>query len=198
MANMLKGLIVGLDLDGVCADYIAAMRQVTADSLGVASADLPEKRSWGFEDWGIAHEQWKVLHREAVNERRVFRDADMITGADTAVRCLHDAGAVVRVITNRLCDDSDPVKVFADTSQWLNTRGIPYDELCFVADKSTVAADVYVDDSPSVLEALAAAGRTAVVFDWPYNRTAPGIRARGWAEALPLIFEIGGRVRAAA
>ena len=199
MARELEGIVVGLDLDGVCADYVGAFARVAAKALGVEPGDLPEKRSWSWEDWGLTHEQWSGLHLEAVNVHRVFRDADLIAGADTAVRCLSDAGASVRVITNRLCNRSDPVTVFSDTARWLDKHEIAYDELCFVNDKTTVAADIYIDDSPHVLERLAAAGCEAIVFDWPYNRDAPGLRVRDWSEALALIMDLGNhRARAAA
>ena len=44
--------VLGVDLDGVCADHTGAFRQIVAEELGVDPQSLPEERSWGFEEWG--------------------------------------------------------------------------------------------------------------------------------------------------
>ena len=190
-------LVIGLDLDGVCADYIAALRPVVADLLNVDTATLGTPRLWGFEDWGLTRDSFRAAHSEAVNARRVFRTLDTIPGAVEAVRGLHTAGDTIRVVTNRLGDLADPRVVVADTAEWLSTVGLPYHELCFVADKSSVAADVYIDDSPGVLDRLAAAGRPAIVFDHLYNRHSPGIRTRDWVETLRTVDTFRATTRAA-
>ena len=127
----------------------------------------------------------------------MFRTLDTIPGAVEAVRGLHTAGDTIRVVTNRLGDLADPRVVVADTAEWLSTVGLPYHELCFVADKSSVAADVYIDDSPGVLGRLAAAGRPAIVYDHLYNRHSPGTRARNWGEILSALEPFRGTARAA-
>lgn len=190
-------LVIGLDLDGVCADYIAALRPVVAGLRNVDSGTLGTPRLWGFEDWGLDRDSFPTAHSEAVNVRRAFRTLAPIPGAVDAVRGLHEAGDTIRVITNRLGDLADPRIVVADTAEWLATVELPYDELCFVSDKASVDADVYIDDSPGVLDRLAAAGRPAIVFDHLYNRHSPGIRARNWDEILSALEPFRDAARAA-
>lgn len=195
-AGTADGLVIGLDLDGVCADYITAMRGVVADRAGLDPAELAPASSWGFTEWGLNAEGFQAAHREAVNVRRVFKTLAPIEAAVETVNSLHDAGDRIRVVTNRLCDFVDARIVVADTVEWLQAQGLKHDELCFVADKSTVTADIYIDDAPHVLARLAAAGRTALVFDQAYNRASPGIRVRDWREARAAIDAL--RVAAAA
>ena len=191
------GLVIGLDLDGVCADYIGATRPIVADMLGVDPAELGEKRDWGFTDWGLDRDGFLRMHREAVMVRRVFRHANEVAGAVEGVRRLAAEGDTIRVITNRLGDGSAGGLVVSDTMHWLVEHELPYDEVCFVADKTTVYADVYIDDAPHVLHGVAAAGRPAIVFDHPYNRDAPGIRACGWSEVLEAVTALRCARRAA-
>ena len=46
--------VLGVDLDGVCADYTTAFREIAAQELGVDQSELPLKRSWDFSEWGLS------------------------------------------------------------------------------------------------------------------------------------------------
>lgn len=47
--------VLGVDLDGVCADYTKAFRAHAAAVLGRDESSMGEQRSWRIEecDWGI-------------------------------------------------------------------------------------------------------------------------------------------------
>lgn len=179
--------VLGLDLDGVCGDYLAMMRIVASDRIGVPPADLPDPANWGLEVWFEDHAGFLSAHREAVHERRIFKTLPVITGAVEAIRSLTDDGHRVRIISNRLMDGVGREIVVGDTMGWLAANGFVWHDIAFVGgDKSVVAADVHIDDSPSVIRALASAGREVVVFEQPYNKDISGHpRARTWAEAEP-------------
>ena len=49
-------LVLGVDLDGVCADYTTAFRTIAAAELGVEQSALPLERSWDFSEWGLSRE----------------------------------------------------------------------------------------------------------------------------------------------
>ena len=181
-------IVLGVDLDGVCADYETAFRSCVAGQLGCDEADLPPQTVLdGYTQWGLTFEAFEAAHRRAVAEDRMFRRMAPLPGVSEALWELSDAGVWIRVITHRLLFSGTHEVSAADTAWWLDAHDIPYRDLCFIGDKPIVGADLYVDDSPHNLLALRAAGKTAIVFDQPYNRQLPGPRARSWDEVVRLV-----------
>lgn len=182
-----RPFVLGVDLDGVCCDHTTAFRRVVASVRGVAEDSLPLERSWGFQEWGLDDESFTELHRIAVVEHRILRDAPAIEGASDALWRLSDAGVWIRIITHRLYSNWGHATAAGDTAHWLDAERIPYRDLCFVGGKTAVDADAYVEDAPHNVEAIRGQGRTVIVFDQPYNRHLPGPRARDWGEASDIV-----------
>jgi 5'-nucleotidase len=180
--------IFGVDLDGVCGDYGAALQEVVAADLGVTPEALGPQVSWEFGEWGLDRAAFDRLHRSAVLEHRILRTMPPIAGAAEALWRLSDAGVWIRVITHRLCVNWGHAVAVADTVEWLDGTGIPYRDLCFLGNKPQVEADAYVDDAPHNIESLRDAGNIAIVFDQPYNRHVGGLRAVGWEEVEQLVI----------
>jgi 5'-nucleotidase len=184
------GLVLGVDLDGVCGDYSGALRRSVAARRGVDPASLPEQRSFGvFEEWGLDAATYREAHRAAVVEDRIFRTMPALPGVADALWRLSDAGIWIRIITHRLLFNWAHEITAADTAAWLDLQRIPYRDLCFVGDKPTVGADLYVDDSPRNVLALREAGRRVIVFDQPYNRDLGGPRATDWDQLAGMVLE---------
>ena len=181
--------VLGLDLDGVCGDYLAAMRRVASDRAGVPPDQLPDPKNWGLESWFVDRAGFLSAHREAVHERRIFRSLPVIEGAVEAISALAGRGHQIRIVSNRILDSVGRSLVIGDTLEWLANNGFVWHDIAFVTgDKSAVAADVNIDDSPAVIRALVNAGRQVVVFEQPYNTQIShplSLRARTWAEAEP-------------
>ncbi len=185
------GFVLGVDLDGVCGDYIGTFRRIVAEKLGVPAESLTREVSWGCTEWGVtSEEEFDALHRHAVLERHMFRHMDLIPGAADALWRLSDAGVWIRIVTHRLYVNWGHAITAGDTAEWLDTAEIPYRDLCFIAAKSSVNADAFIDDAPHQIEDLRAAGHTVIVFDQPYNRDLPGPRATNWAEAEELVRDL--------
>lgn len=181
---------LGLDLDGVCGDYTGEFRHFVARYLGVHPDTLPPQRAWDFVNagWGIASgEDFLRLHGDAVRDG-LFRSMPPMPGVSAALWELSDAGVDIRIITHRLVVKNLHGITAADTVTWLDRHHIPYRDLCFVARKSQVDADIYVDDAPHNVLALRAASCQVIVFDAPYNRDLPGPRAADWDHAKELIL----------
>jgi 5'-nucleotidase len=177
------GLVIGVDLDGVCADYESALRSSVAARRGIDPASLPPQRATGsFSEWGLTPATFEDAHRRAVVEDRIFRTMQPYPDVAEVLWRLSDAGVWIRIITHRLLFNRAHEISAADTAWWLDAHRIPYRDLCFIGDKATVGADLYVDDSPHNIIALRGAGRTAVVFDQPYNQHLDGPRVRSWLE----------------
>jgi 5'(3')-deoxyribonucleotidase len=182
--------VLGVDLDGVCADYTSAFRQVAALEWGVPASELTTEVSWDFGEWGLDRDAFLELHRRSVQDHRMFRDMPAMPGVADALWRLSDAGVWIRIITHRLVTNWGHALIVSDTVEWLDTHRIPYRDLCFLGRKPEAQADAYVEDAPHNIEALRASGNTVVVFDQPYNRDLPGPRVADWSEAEVVIAEL--------
>src|SRR5262245_11605617 len=93
-------IVLGVDLDGVCADFYGHMRTIAAEWFERPVDELPENVSYGLPEWGItSKDQYASLHRFAVTGRGLFREAPMIPGARKVLRRLSDEGYRIRIIT---------------------------------------------------------------------------------------------------
>jgi|SRR6266550_7548884 5' nucleotidase, deoxy (Pyrimidine), cytosolic type C protein (NT5C) len=77
----LKGTILDVDLDGVCADFYGKMREIASEWFERPVDELPLEVSYGLHEWGImTPDQYASLHRFAVTQRGLFEDSPMIPG----------------------------------------------------------------------------------------------------------------------
>lgn len=202
--------ILAVDLDGVCADYTKALRQVLEREHSIGSPhlppdfdphNLPEAPTWNFENWGLTLPQYTALHDLAVRDYRIMRDMEMIEGCADALWRLSDAGAWIRLVTHRIYTNWGHNVVVRDTSEWLDKHQVPYRDLCFLSAKASVASHAAIDDAPHQVLKLREAGRHVIVFDAPHNQEVEGPRAYGWAEVeaqvMTLLTEHYGNVEQA-
>ena len=191
------GIVLGVDLDGVCADYEGAFRTSVSRQLAREPDALPPQTVMdAYSQWGLTFEQFEEAHRRAVLDDRMFRHMEPLPGVSEALWELSDLGVWIRIITHRLIFNWAHETSAADTAAWLDEHRIPYRDLCFIGDKPDVGADLYVDDSPGNVVSLRAAGRTAIVFDQPSNRGLPGPRAHNWADVVAMVrAELDARAR---
>jgi len=181
-------VVLGVDLDGVCADFYARMREIAAEWLEVELSSLTKDVSYGLTEWGIRDEDhYRQLHRFAVTQRDLFETCVPIKGAATTLRRLSDEGYRIRIITHRLFINFFHEASVRQTIRWLDKHGIPYRDLCFMGEKDQVGADVYIDDSPDNIAALRAAGHYAICFANSANKGIEAPRARKWEEVYALI-----------
>lgn len=182
--------VLGVDLDGVCADYTAAFREVVADERGISPEDLPLHVHWDFREWGIGRDEFLDLHRHAVIRRRMFRAMPAMPGVADSLWRLSDAGVWIRIITHRLVTNWGHSVIVSDTVEWLDENRIPYRDLCFLGRKPEASAHAYVEDAPHNIDALRAGGNMVVVFDQPYNRDIDGPRATDWGEVETIVADL--------
>jgi 5'(3')-deoxyribonucleotidase len=184
------GKIIGVDLDGVCADFYGRMREIAAEWFECPIDNLTPNVSFGLDEWGIRSEvQYSSLHRFAVTQRGLFESAPMIPGARSYLRKLSDEGARIRIITHRLFIHYFHRTAVSQTIDWLDHHGIPYWDLCFMKDKEQVGADVYIEDSPRNVESLRGRGFYTICFGNSTNIAIAPPRVNSWKEAYDLIQE---------
>jgi 5'(3')-deoxyribonucleotidase len=189
MQVMSSPFVLGVDLDGTCADFYTGLRPIAAEWLGVAEQSLGSEFSWDLPEWGVARAPggYPKLHQFAVLQRDLFRILKPMPGAPQVLRRLSDMGVRIRIITHRLLIKNFHRVAVQQTVDWLDGHDIPYWDLCFLADKSAVGADLYVEDSPKNVEQLRREGHPTIVFTSPTNRHLPGPRADTWEQVYEMV-----------
>jgi 5'(3')-deoxyribonucleotidase len=190
MAAPERRFVLGVDLDGVCADFYGGLKPVAAEWLGVDLATLPDRVSWTLPEWGVdrAPGGYDALHRFAVTQRELFKRLPPMPGAAQALRRLSAQDVRIRIITHRLFIKYFHQVAVRQTIEWLDFHDIPYWDLCFMREKAAVGADLYIEDSPENVARLRAQGLRTIVFSNSTNEHLPGPRARSWDEAAELVL----------
>ena len=182
--------VLGVDLDGVCADFIGALRPIAAEWLGVRVDELPEKVTYGFSEWKIERAgKYEDLHRFAVIQRDLFRNLNPIEGSPAVLRRISARNIRIRLTTHRLYIKYFHQEAITQTTEWLEHHGIPYWDLCFMRDKAAVGADLYIEDSPDHVQRLREDGHKTIVFTNSTNKDLPGTRADSWLEVESLVLK---------
>lgn len=182
--------VLGVDLDGVVADFYGRLRGIAAEYLGVPIETLPEKVRYGLPEWKLSRAGgYEALHRFAVTQRDLFKQLDPLPGAPAVLRRLSAKNIRIRIITHRLYIKFFHLETVRQTTEWLDNHGIPYWDLCFMKDKAAVGADLYIEDSPGNIEALRASGHETIVFTNSTNLELRGPRADSWDEVERLVLQ---------
>jgi 5'(3')-deoxyribonucleotidase len=185
--------VLGVDLDGVCADYNRGFRELVAADRGVDPESLPLPEEWGFAAWGLDDADYARLHQLAVSDKRMLRHLPAIDGCTDTLWRLSDMGVWIRIITHRLYINWGHAAAVTDTVSWLDDNRIPYRDICFLGAKPQVEADAYIDDAPHNITALTERGNTVIIFDQAYNRGIEGLRARHWGDVEEIVSELASR-----
>jgi 5'(3')-deoxyribonucleotidase len=182
--------ILGVDLDGVVADFYGRLRVIAAEYLGVPIETLPEKVKYGLPEWRLNRAGgYEALHRFAVTQRNLFSQLIPLPGAPAVLRRLSAKNIRIRIITHRLYIKYFHLETVQQTTEWLEHHGIPYWDLCFMKDKAAVGADLYLEDAPTNVNALRANGHPTIVFTNSTNLGLPGPRADSWDEVEDLVLQ---------
>src|SRR5439155_23089344 len=121
----LSGRRVGVDLDGVCCDYVAYLRNFLL-SAGRAPSSLPDPVDYQLSDWFDTPEARIAAHRSAVSAG-LHRDAPPLPGTSDGIRALHGLGASVVLVTARGSHGENPIAVRRDIDAWAATHRVSYD-----------------------------------------------------------------------
>lgn len=182
--------VLGVDLDGVVADFYGGLKPIAAEWTGRPVEELPDEVSYGLTEWGIVDEvDYERVHRFAVVDRGLFASLNPIPEAAATLRRLSRDGIRIRIITHRLYIKHTHETTIHQTVAWLDYHGVPYWDICFMDAKGAVGANLYIDDSPDVIEDLRSGGHDAIVFTGPTNKAVAGPRADSWNQLEQLIRE---------
>jgi len=183
-----RAFVLGVDLDGTCADFYGGLRPIAAEWLGVEPESLTADVSFGLKEWGLDAARYRRLHRFAITQRDLFRKLLPMPGAPQALRKLSDHDVRIRIITHRLFIEFFHQVAIQQTVEWLDHHDIPYWDLCFLSDKAAVGADLYIEDAPENVERLRADGHPTIVFANSTNRHLAPPRAETWDDVAALVL----------
>src|SRR4051794_1340923 len=185
-----RNFVLGVDLDGVVADFYGGLRPIAAEWLGVSVDSLTPTPGYGLDEWRISSAgTYDDLPRFAVPQRTLSGELRPMAGAAVALRRLSQRAVRIRIITHRLYIKYFHQEAVQQTVAWLDHHGVPYWDLCFMKDKAAVGAHLYIEDSPANIESLRADGHPTIVFSNSGNGHLPGPRADNWQQVERLAIE---------
>jgi 5'(3')-deoxyribonucleotidase len=166
---------LGIDLDGVVADFNAGWIRLHREEFG---SDLQPSMvtTWdglhtlaGFPDMDMF---WSWA-RENGDRPSIFRHFDPYPDAVETLEALEGMGHDIVIITAK------PDWAIPDTFRWLADHGVPTREVHMQDQKYLVECDVYLDDSPHVVPELVAhrPGSLVCRFVRPWNDVVDGSRS---------------------
>jgi 5'(3')-deoxyribonucleotidase len=182
--------VLGVDLDGVVANFYDEIRRVAAEWTGQSVSSLPKKITYDLREWDLKeYGGYEPVHRFAVVERHLFEKLKPMIGAASVLRKFSNKDIRIRIITHRLFIKWFHVEAVQQTVKWLEHYGIPYWDLCFMKDKAAVGADLYLEDSPENIKALRKMGNKVIVFSNSTNKHLAGPRAGNWKQVEQLVLK---------
>jgi uncharacterized HAD superfamily protein len=184
---------IALDIDSTIHHYWDLLQRVVRERYGI---DLPyeEQRDWGI----TAIERDALIHcvEETHSDDNIAAGVPY-PGAVETVRAWHERGHWIHVTSHRRQSTARA------TAAWLESIGMPYDDLYCSFDKVRrcveLGIDVLVDDSPVNITRAAAAGMVAATIVHPWNKGLVGrdgvVGARDWDDLRrqldPVLERIG-------
>lgn len=190
-----RRFVLAVDLDGVCANYTESLRPFMA-ARGNEQAfrlDAPKLFNLAQAGWFADMADYNATHSYAV-EHSLFRSMQEIEGMSDGLWELSDNEVHVRVVTHRILTHGDQDRAVVDTIAWLQNKRpdgrvrVPYRDLCFLAAKADMTADMHIDDAPHQIEKLVSAGENVLIYDHVYNRHIDAPRASNWEQVVDKVM----------
>lgn len=159
--------VYGIDLDGVCFDFVNAFRCFLNDKLPIFLEEEEITSYYWYETTDITKKDFYEQFDKFGDEGHGYRHLKLLDGAVEGLRAIHEAGHKIYYITNR------PLYALQDTIDCLEEHGFPQRENLHFAGgpqgKGKKAPlihkfniDVFIDDSPRTVSQLAANTRAQI------------------------------------
>lgn len=187
-----SSLEVGLDLDGVCYDFVEAFRGYLNLAHGRPLDELPYAEVWDFYkyQWGMTTAEFLEHYAEGVRAGHIFTVGEPAEGMLDAIGRILDGGCRIHIVTARSVPGAVE-EAHQATRSWLAEWNVPHDTLVFSDDKTVVPTDVFLEDNADNYLALESTGRCSpYLFDRPWNRHIDGRRVFNWHEFADIVLDL--------
>lgn len=169
----MRRLKLGIDLDGVCADFIASWLALMNPAYGL-TATHEDQSEWGAACFGLTKAQEDALWERITSTEEFWYNMRPLPGVE-ALSAADDTHELY-FITNRVPAGSRCVK--EQSSEWLyDHAGILYPTVLLAPRwfskpdlYKALALDAHIDDKPETIQKMRARGQNAWILDQPYNR----------------------------
>lgn len=180
---------LGIDLDECVFHYVDTIAPYIAKATDRPVKELvdPEHYSMTKSGWCSSREEFTNIHGDAVTNHEIYRNLPVIEGASQTLWELSNEGFHIVIVTSRFVNNRQHAEVLRQTGLALDEADIPYHDICFLAQKHLLAADIFLDDAPANIESLQEAGREVLIMDRSYNRDLEGQRVHNWTEIGDII-----------
>lgn len=188
---------IAIDIDSTLHHYWDILSEVSVRRFGV-SLPYEEQFSWGITR--LRPEQLALCIDESHSDERILAGRPY-AGAVETVRRWHEAGHFIHIASHR------PLDRHQATGVWLQSIGLPFDDLHVSFDKVTrcveLDIDLLIDDSPENLLAAIEHDILVATIAHPWNidvrEEEDVICADDWAELARLLEPVlAGRPRSLA
>lgn len=188
----------GIDLDGVCFDFMGAFLTHLNGALDMHMKKEEITSYYWHETTDVTKEQFMVQFDLFGDEGHGYRSLELLSGALEGLKRLHKEGHKIYYITNR------PLYALQDTIDCLEEHGFPQRENLHFAKGSKsplikkFGVDVFIDDSPRTIEQITVETRASIYCrSYPFNEHLDDTfftRVDGWDEFL-LAEGISGKIQ---
>lgn len=167
-----KRLKIGIDLDGVCADFVGAFRKLAQATIG-KPADAAPSVDWDFSNWGISDAEMDQLWKQI----RATPNFWYTLAPEGGTSALLQAYRKHRLffITTRVPTVGLPVE--EQSARWLDANfNIGYPTVLVTKKKGLVAQalelDAFIDDKLSNCDEVFPVVNATYLKDTSYNQEA--------------------------
>ncbi len=183
-----KGLRLGIDLDGVVADFNAGWTALHNSEFGGALTSDMVTMWDGLHQLGGFDDMDAFWAWARGNERRpsIFRHLELLPGALDTLHRLDAEGHQIVIVSTK------PDWAVHETLHWLADNALPTREVHLTFSKYEVDCDIYLDDAPPVLPELVEHHPDALVcrFVRPWNKPVDGtVDVTDWSDFHAIVAD---------
>lgn len=158
--------IIKIDIDGVLRDIVTTMCYLYNFHFNceikvenVIEYDLEKTFTKCREIENISAYEWFFIKYGRI----INKYSSLMKDVLSAIELLREKGYYIIIVSYQ-----NTINQKKETLEWLDTRNVYYDSICFTNKKDLIQGDIIVDDNPEFLDKCSKERK--ILIDAPYNR----------------------------